>query len=44
MEKIITDANIAEIEAAGLPIVIDFSATWWVPLRKLLTVKPTAPS
>lgn len=35
MEKIITDANFAEIEAAGLPLVIDFSATWCGPCKKI---------
>ena len=35
MEKIITDANYAEIEAAGLPLVIDFSATWCGPCKKI---------
>ena len=35
MEKIITDANFAELEAAGLPIVLDFSATWCGPCKKI---------
>lgn len=35
MKKIITDANYAEIEAAGLPLVIDFSATWCGPCKKI---------
>lgn len=38
MEKIITDANFAEIEAAGLPIVIDFSATWCGPCKKIAPI------
>ena len=35
MEKIITDANYAEIESAGLPYVLDFSATWCGPCKKI---------
>ena len=38
MEKIITDATYAEIEAAGLPLVIDFSATWCGPCKKIAPI------
>lgn len=38
MEKIITDANYAEIESAGLPYVLDFSATWCGPCKKICPI------
>ena len=33
--KNITSANFAELEAAGLPIVLDFYATWCGPCKKI---------
>lgn len=34
----ITDANFKEFEATGLPLVLDFSATWCGPCKKLAPI------
>ncbi len=38
MEKIITDSNYESIVAEGLPIVLDFSATWCGPCKKIAPI------
>ena len=38
MATILTDSNFAEIQAQGLPLVIDFSATWCGPCKKIAPI------
>ena len=38
MATIMNDSNFAEIQAQGLPLVIDFSATWCGPCKKIAPI------
>lgn len=38
MEKIVTSQNYEELLAEGLPLVLDFSATWCGPCKKIAPI------
>lgn len=38
MEKIVTSQNYDELLAEGLPLVLDFSATWCGPCKKIAPI------